>query len=431
MRTTSPFIHKIWVLRIVLLGFSSGLPFLLTLSTLSVRLTESGVSNTILGLFTVATLPYTFKFILSPFVDQCCLPFLTKYFGKRRAWGLLSQVCLFFALMGLGATNPHNQLWLTALMVLVVCFFAAIQDIVLEAYRIETTDENSQGTAATATYLGFRLGMMASGAGALYLASFFPWVEVYTVMACCLSVGILTLLLSPEPRTSFMHPVMSTTTSSWKSFWLFLIKGLDDLIQRHDLRIIVAFILFYKVGDTVLNVMNMPFLVQLGFSKVEIAEIAKFFGITAMIFGGLFGSVILNQFGVPTGLIFCAGLQIISCLMFFIQALVGHNLVVLTVVIGVENFTCGLGASAFIAYISGLCSLEYTAVHYAILSSVGSCARILISSLAGWLADQMSWTSFFLLSGLFCCPSMILLLVAFTHFKEQAKFFSVPIRKVA
>lgn len=427
----SPLAIKIWALRIILLGFSSGLPFLLALSTLSVRLTEAGLNNTTLGLFTVATLPYTLKFILSPLVDQFRLPFLTQRLGKRRSWGILSQVFLAFALIGLGASNPHDQLWLTALITLIVCFFAAIQDIVLEAYRIETTENGYQGTAATATYFGFRLGMMTSGAGALYLASFIPWVEVYTLMACCLGIGLITLLVSPEPKISLIHLVAPYAHPFWKNFKTFFLKGLRDLIQRHDWRIVVIFILFYKVGDTVLNVMNMPFLVQLGFNKVEIAEIAKLFGITSMIFGGFFGGIILNRFGVPTGLIFCSGLQIVSCLMFFLQTLVGRNLAVLTVVIGIENFTCGLGASAFIAYLSSLCSLQYTAVHYAILSSVGSFARILLSSLAGWLADQVSWGAFFLLSALFCCPSMLLLLLFFTHFKEQSKFFSTSYKEVA
>lgn len=415
------------ILAIFFLGISSGLPFLLTLSTLSFWLTQSGVSKTAIGMFVVVTIPYTFKFLWGPLVDRWNLPILANLLGKRRSWALMAQIFLVLALIGLGSTSPHENLLLTALMAFLVALSSACQDIVVEAYRIEIIDEDQYGVAASSTYLGYRIGMLISGYGALYLSTFLSWSDVYNIMAFFVVLGMITVFFAPRTRimvaSASPHPKLKKEISSsdisarffnWlkSTFW----PPLRELIQTYDWRVVLAFIFFYKVGDTVLNVMSTPFLIEIGYSTLEIANVAKLFGISAMIFGGFLGGFFLTRFGIFASLILCAALQILSSLMFLVQALVGYNLGVLTITIGVENFTCGLGAAAYIAYLSSMCSAPNTATHFALLSSFGSLARIVLSIAAGWLADQMSWSQFYLFTALASVPCMMLLAHSARHF---------------
>ncbi|MGL4824778.1 MAG: AmpG family muropeptide MFS transporter [Alphaproteobacteria bacterium] len=402
--------------KIILLSFSSGIPFLLTLSTLSVWLSELGIGPSVIGLMALSTLPYCLKFVWGAVVDRLSIPYLSRWLGRRRSWTLFSQICLFGSIVGMGATSPEEHLVWTACLALMVCLFAALQDVIVEAYRIEITPKGLEGSSASATYLGFRLGMMASGAGAIFLASWISWFHVYTLMACCLFVGMITCLLSRDPPGASLKVI---SPSSHQALFASFKEGIQDLFSQYDWRIVCTFILLYKVGDTVLNVMNTPFLLSIGFSKLEIAQIAKFFGISAMICGGFFGGLLLNRFGIATGLLLCSVLQILSCLMFFIQSLVGYNLWILTIVIGAENFTCGLGASAFIAYISSLCLPGHTALHFAALTSVASLMRILLSGVAGIAADFFTWSTFFLLASLCCVPSMLFLFRYTAHFQNR------------
>ncbi len=416
------------ILSIFLFGFSSGLPFLLTLSTLTIWLKESGVNNTTIGLFVATTIPYTFKFLWGPMVDQVKIPFLSVFLGQRRSWALLAQIVLVFMLLGLGASDPKSNILETALWAFGVAFFSAIQDIVLEAYRIEIVTETQKGAAASAIVLGWRMGMMTSGAGALFLAATFSWQIAYDIMAACMLVGLITTLCSPSPPTLVFSPAphLSVQAKTHERFWHWISSTygppLKELWQTYDWRIVLAFIVFYKVGDTTLNVMNTPFLVELGFSKLEIAHVAKFFGIFAMIVGGFVGGLFLNRYGILPSLILCASLQFLSSLMFVAQALVGHNLSVLILTIGIENLTCGLGATAFIAYLSSLCSIPHTATHFALLSSFGSLTRIILSIGAGVLADILPWPLFFTVTAAACLPCLFLLIQASAHFSYRPSF---------
>lgn len=415
------------ILSIFLFGFSSGLPFLLTLSTLTIWLKESGLNNTVIGFFVVVTIPYTLKFLWGPVVDRVRIPILTKVLGQRRSWTLVAQIALVFMLLGLGTSHPDTHIMQTALWAFGVSFCSAIQDIAVEAYRIEIIDENQKGSASSSTYLGYRLGMMMSGAGALFLAATFSWQVAYEVMAVLIGIGILTTLFSPSPKTAVLKPApylkhLALHARFWE--WLKITYGspLQSLFQPFDWRVVLAFIFFYKIGDTALNVMNTPFLVDLGFSKLEIAHVAKLFGISAMIVGGFMGGLFLNRFGILSSLMLCASLQICSSLMFVIQALVGYNLSVLIITIGFENLTFGLGAAAFIAYLSSLCSAPHIATHFALLSSFGSLARILLSMGAGSLADLVSWPVFFTLTAAGCLPCLFLLMHASHHFSYMHSF---------
>ncbi len=417
------------ILSIFLYGFSSGLPFLLTLSTLTIWLKESGLNNTTIGLFVIVSIPYTFKFLWGPIVDRIQIPLLFRLLGQRRSWAFVSQIALIIMLMGLGSSDPQAHILGTALWAFGVSFCSAIQDIVVEAYRIEIIDEDQKGSAASSTYLGYRLGMMMSGYGALKFAEMFSWQTAYDLMAVFIGIGLLTTLLSPSPKSLIFSPAPHLSIrrkGPYKQFWKWIksIYGppLRELLKSFDWRIVLAFIFFYKVGDTVLNVMSNPFLVDLGFSKGEIADVAKLFGISAMIAGGFMGGLFLNRFGILSSLMLCAILQILSSLMFVIQALAGYNLSILVITIGVENLTCGLGAAAFIAYLSSLCSVPHTATHFALLSSFGSMARILLSMGAGFLADCLPWSVFFMITAAACLPCLVLLIHASHHFPYMHSF---------
>ena len=407
------------ILGIFFLGFSSGLPFLLTLATLHVWLSEVRTPKTVIGFFVLITIPYTLKFLWAPFIDYLEIPFLTRVFGRRKGWLLASQISLVFSLFFLGATNPHTHIIVTAFAGLMVAFCSATQDIVFEAYRVEVLPLQEMGPGAGASMLGYRLGMWVSGAGALYLASFFSWFVTYAFMAACVSVGLVTTLLSsepPQPKNSFLPsfgkrrpPLFVKIQDSFKGF-----------LKRENWKIILLYIFAYKVGDTILNVMTAPFLLEIGFTKLEIAHVVKAFGIGAIVLGGFLGSFLLSRKPLRETLVICALLQIFSCLMFALQAHVGHNLSVLFLTIGIENLTCGMGTAAFITYLSNLCHTPFTATHYALLSSLGSLARVCFSALAGWLADHMEWTHFYILTAAGCLPCFLVVFLGNRSFEYHS-----------
>lgn len=396
------------VLAVLFLGFSSGLPFLLTLATLHVWLLEVGMSKTAVGVFAFVTLPYAFKFLWAPFLDRVNFPFFGAVFGRRKGWMLASQIGLILSLLFLGSTHPQETPWLTATAAFLVAMCSATQDIVVEAYRIEALQVYDWGPGAGASSFGYRLGMWVSGAGALYLASCFSWFSVYALMAGCVFVGIVTTLLTQEPEAhevpsekAPIHPPLRI-----RDFW---VQPLQKLISRPEIGLSVAFIFLYKIGDTVLNTMTMPFLLEVGFSKVEIAHVAKSFGITAAVAGSLIAGLLLASRPLVSNLMLCAFLQVLASLMFMMQASIGHHLPCLFLSIGLENMACGMGTTAYLVYLSSRCMRPFTATHFALLCSFGSLCRVIFSCFAGWLADHTTWETFYLLSAFACLPCVMLL----------------------
>ncbi len=350
-------------------------------------------------------MPYALKFLWGPLVDKYKIPILYKHFGLRRSWILLAQLCLGIGLIALGNSDPANNLILTVCLALFVGFSSAIQDIASEAYRIEIIPRAKVGAGASASVLGYRFGMLCSGAGTMTVAAVTgSWRIAYTCTALCILIGIITTLLSREPAIN--RPPKELTI--WRTVRTF--------IRGRDWQIIIPFILSYKVSDTILNAMNMPFLVEIGFNKLEIAYVAKTFGISAMIFGGIAGGFLLLKQSLRQNLVTCVVLQGIAASLFIIQAQSGNNILTLFIVMGVENFACGMAQVALIAYMSQLCSLQSTAFHYAILSSFASFVRVIFSAIAGWLADRMGWSVFYGLVCLSCIPSLLILWFCVKHF---------------
>ncbi len=404
------------VASIFFLGFSSGLPFLLLLSTLTVWLTEAHISKTQIGLLAWVTVPYSLKFMWAPIVSQIHIPYLCDALGRRRGWLVATQLGLMVGILGLGLTHPESHLGWTAFWAAVVGLFSAWQDIWIESYRIDRLPEHYLGVGAGASVLGYRVGMLTSGAGALYLSNFFSWSIVYTIMAGFILLGLVTTLCSDDEQerdklsrawlgqAHCPKPKLSMTV--WYQAFC---EALKVLCQNHTMIAVLVFIFCFKACDAILNVMNLPFLIEMGFSKLEIVHVSKTFGISAMIVGGIMGGLFVNRCSLWKSLWVCACLQVTACLLFVAQAVVGHHIWLLVLTTGVENFTLGLSQIGLIAYLTQLCDKSYSITHFAILSSLASLARVLFSMGAGWLADQCSWVSFYGFATLLCLPSLLLL----------------------
>ncbi len=429
------------VLAILFLGFSSGLPLALTFGTLSIWLAELGISKTTIGLFSLVGTPYTFKFVWSPLIDRLPLPLLCRRFGQRRGWLLATQIGLAAAIVGLGASQPAADPLRTAFFALLVAFCSASQDIVIDAYRVEILEERQYGAGAAMIVLGYRLGMLVSGAGALYLASFSGWFFTYVVMACCMAVGMVAALCNPEPsrqRAADEEHREAERAAAIRSrpglrgmtgrllAWLHgaVLRPFAEFMGRRGWLFTLLFILLYKFGDALAGVMSNPFFIELGYSKVEIANISKAFGLGATIVGGIAGGVLVSRLGIVPSLFWCGLLQMASNLMFVIQAHTGYDLSVLTLTIGLENLSGGMGTAAFVAYLSSLCNLAYTATQYALLSSFMAFGRAVLSSGGGWLADRLDWPVFFLWSTGAALPGLLLLFLLNRFFEEEKKLSS-------
>ncbi len=425
------------VLAILFLGFSSGLPLALTFGTLSIWLVEEGVSKTTIGLFALVGAPYTFKFLWSPLIDRMSLPFFTHRFGQRRGWTLFIQLALMAAIVALGSVDPSTTPVLTAFLAMLVVFCSASQDIVIDAYRVEILAEHQYGAGAAMIVLGYRIGMLVSGAGALYLSSYYGWFVTYAVMAGLICVGIFTILLNPEPERFASEesvrvekqvgqylasrPHLRGKTAKILA-WLYtsVVGPFAEFMGRRGWLCILLFILLYKFGDALAGVMSNPFFLELGFTKIEIANISKAFGLAATIAGGIIGGMMVSRLGIVKSLVLCGILQMVSNLVFVLQAMAGDNLSMLVVTIAIENFSGGMGTAAFVAYLSSLCNLAYTATQYALLSSFMAFGRTLLSSSGGWLADNMNWVSFFIVTTAAAIPGLLLLFWMTKHFQNTA-----------
>ena len=408
-----------WEKRLIfifLMGFASGLPFLLSGATLSIWLTEAGVSLTAIGLFALVGTPYNLKYLWAPFIDRVPIPVFSKMFGRRRAWMLLIQFGLMVSIIALGMSKPESTPAVTAFCALAVAFFSASQDIVIDAYRIEILTEDQQGAGAAMTQAGYRFGLLASGAGALYLASSINWALVYSVMAGLVIVGFITALCAPIPKTDAMIAATIQQNGNW--FRTAVIAPFVEFFQRNDLSVaivILAFILLYKFGDAFAGVMANPFYIRIGFSKVEIANVSKIFGVFATLLGVFAGGLVVKRYGILKSLLYCGILQMVSNLMFAAQAAIGSHVGFLVLTIGIENLSGGMGSAAFVAYLSVLCNTSYTGTQYALFTSFMAFGRTWLSAMSGWVADLTDWVTFFIISTFVAIPGLLMLIWMIKH----------------
>ncbi|MEM9223272.1 MAG: MFS transporter [Pseudomonadota bacterium] len=394
-------------LVIFLMGFSSGLPLLLGFSTLSFWLREADVSLAAIGgLLTVGT-PYSLKFLWAPFLDHARIPGLTRLLGLRRGWLLVIQLLLVASIAFVGQADPATSLGTLAIAALVMAFLSASQDIVIDAYRIEILDEHEQGAGAAMTQAGYRVGMLVSGAGALALADFISWSAVYAIMAGFVSVGILATLIAKEPPNRRPPPPEKPLELLRHA----TIDPLRDFTRREGWLLILAFVILYRYGDAVAGAMANPFYSDLGFSGVEIASVTKVFGVLMVMVGVFAGGVMVARFGIVWALALGGAAQALTNLTFAWLATQGHDIEALTIAVGIDSFAGGLGSAAFVAYLSALCNVAFTATQYALLTSLMAFGRNTLAAISGVLAEGLGWPAFFVATTFLAVPALALLYV--------------------
>ncbi len=405
------YVHR-KMLTMVAFGFASGFPYLLVFSTLSLWLKEEGWTYAAIGAFSLVKLPYGLKWIWSPLIDKIRLPWLWKM-GRRRSWALLMQLFLFVFVSALSLSDPAENATYIWIVAFVVSFISASLDIVLDAYRVETfqTCPEEQASGAAVYLLGYRLGLIFSGAGALWLADDMSWNAVYLLMALGSLVGLVTVLVVKEPLTEFKYTVQDHSPlpvlQQLKIFYQMSIKApFKDFIRYRRWPLILFLIFFYRMSDAYVAPMFFPFYVDMGFSKIEIAAITKVYGMAATIAGVLFCGVLIKQRGLYRAMYYCGLAQGLTTLLFSFQALTGHNVVLLILTISLENFFSGMANTILVAYISSLCNVLYTATQYALLSSISTLPRDLLAASSGILAELTGWPMFFAIAALFCLPGL-------------------------
>jgi PAT family beta-lactamase induction signal transducer AmpG len=409
------------VLLILPLGFASGLPLLLTFSTLSAWLATAGVARSAIGAFALVGTPYALKFLWSPLIDRLPPPLPL---GRRRGWAITIQIALIAATLGLGACDPKTQLGLIAPLALLVAFLSASQDIVIDAYRVEILSDEQQGPGAGMIQTGYRLAMLVSGAGALIIAARAGWFAAYATMAALLTVGIAVFLLGPEPAfAAQMQRSESALSDRLRQWFATAVAGpFLDFMQRPRWVAILVFILGYKLGEAMAGVMAMPLYVSLGFSLDEIAAISKLFGFVATVIGALAGGVVTVRFGLFRALLLCGLLQSAGNLFYVLQAVGGHRLDYLALCVIAENLTSAMAGAALVAYLSELCSPAFTATQYALLSSLAAVGRTMVASSGGVLAEKLGWVGFFLLTTVVTLPALALLVwIALSNRADSAR----------
>ncbi|MGH7934250.1 MAG: AmpG family muropeptide MFS transporter [Candidatus Binataceae bacterium] len=403
------------VLLILPLGFASGLPLLLTFSTLSAWLATAGVSRAAIGAFALVGTPYAFKFLWSPLIDRLPPPLPL---GRRRGWGLSIQAALVAATLALGYCDPTRHLVLMGALALLVAFLSASQDIVIDAYRVEILAPEQQGPGAGMIQTGYRIAMLVAGAGALIIAASAGWFAAYATMAALLVVGMLVFVLAPEPQPPIeeMRHARAGGLDAMRQWFATAVAGpFADFTRRPLWPLILVFIFAYKLGEAMAGVMAMPLYISLGFSLDQIAAVSKLFGFFATIAGALAGGVVTARLGVVRALILCGVLQSAGNLFYVLQAVGGHRLDYLALCVAAENLTGAMAGAALVAYLSDLCSPAYTATQYALLSSLAAVGRTLVASSGGMLADRLGWVSFFLLTTVATVPALLLLIWIARH----------------
>ena len=379
------------------MGFSCGLPLLLTMSVLQAWMKDEGVDLAVIGMMALVGLPYTLKFLWAPIFDRFTLPVL----GRRRGWMLIAQIALAASIAGLGQSDPIQYPWLLAFAAFLVTFFSASQDIVVDAYRREDLSDEELGLGSSLYINGYRVGMLLASGGGLIMADHMDFSLVYLILAGCMLPGIIATLLTPEPAT----PVGTPRTMREA-----VVDPLVEYFSRQDAIWILVFILLYKVGDTMASAMTTPFYLEIGFSKSEIGAVVKLFGFWATIAGGLAGGIMMLRLGINRSLWIFGFLQAVSTAGFALLANVGYSIPLLSAVIAFENLSSGMGTAAYAAFMASITNKKFTATQYALLTSLMGIPRVLASAPTGFLAKNVGWETFFIFCALIAIPGMLLLL---------------------
>jgi PAT family beta-lactamase induction signal transducer AmpG len=407
------------VLVIMFLGFSSGLPLALSGSTLLVWMTEAGVNLGTIGLFALVGTPYTIKFLWAPLIDAVNVPLLARRFGRRRGWLLLSQFLLMAAIVLLGLCNPSVSPVLVAIGALLVATASATQDIVVDAFRVESLDESEQAAGMASYVAAYRIGMLVSTAGALFIVSGFQsfglshdaaWSAGYAAMAVLVLIGVATTLAAKEPVKSANAAAARAQEKTLQRIVEAATGAFSEFLTRDMAFVALAFVVLFKFTDALSGAMTAPFVIDLGFSRNEYAAIIKGVGLAATLIGGFAGGSLARVYSIPTSLWIGGLAQGLANLAFSWQAVLGHNAAWLTFAIIAENFTSAIGTVIFVAYLSALCRNPlHTATQYALLTALAAFGRTYLSSGAGFIAAATGWAWFFAICAAAGLPALALL----------------------
>lgn len=426
-------------LTLLFLGFSSGLPLLLVFGTLSFWLREAGIERSTIGFISWVALAYGFKWAWAPLVDRLPIPLLSRLLGRRRGWLLAAQLLLAAGLVGMALVDPARSLESLVWLALLVAFASATQDIVIDAFRIESGGARLQAAMAATYMIGYRLAMIAAGAGVLWLAAWVdpdeagyqhgPWQVAYLVMACLMGVGILTTLLVAEPQPPERPPAAATREPALfarlpaglrpalRWIWVALLSPFLDFFGRYRwlALLLLALIASYRVSDIVLGVIANVFYVDMGFTKTEVANVTKVFGVAMTLLGAVLGGVMVNRLGVMRILFAGALLAAATNLLFAVLASSGAVLPLLIGVVAMDNLAGGLASAAFVAYLSALTNVHYSATQYALFSSVMLLLPKLLGGFSGVMVDGMGYPAFFILTAAMGLPVLLLVGLAWRY----------------
>jgi PAT family beta-lactamase induction signal transducer AmpG len=406
------------------LGFSAGLPLLLILGTLSFWLRVAGIDRSTIGYLTWVGLIYAFKWVWAPLVDKLPIPFLTRFFGRRRSWLLFAQTLIIFGLIGMASVDPKVALNPIVWCALLVAFGSATQDIALDAFRIESADSDRQAALSATYQTGYRLALIWSGAGVLWLAArvevgsgtydVAAWQFAYLCMAASIGIGVLTTLFSKEPVAVQLARVRNAKE------WLYqtLIEPFAEFLGRYRWHavIILGLIAIYRISDVVMGIMANPFYVDMGYTKDEVAAVSKVFGVIMTLTGAFVGGVLTLRFGVMRILFFGAILSAVSNVLFAWLANQGHDLQGLIWVISADNLSSGIASAAFIAFLSALTNIRYSATQYALFSSMMLLLPKWLAGFSGAFVDSFGYQTFFLGTAIIGAPVLLLIWLAI-HFR--------------
>jgi PAT family beta-lactamase induction signal transducer AmpG len=407
------------VLIVLLLGFSSGLPLALSGATLAIWMTERGVDLGTIGLFSLVGLPYTFKFIWAPVVDALDVPFLSRTLGRRRGWLVFSQIVLAVTIVFLGTLDPVAAPFAVAFAALMVAAISATQDIVVDAFRVESLDTSEQAAGMASYVFAYRIGMLVSGAGVIALVAWLEhigiardqvWMWGYIAAAVFVAVGLIAAIVAREPEAPAElqagkprgHAAARVLNTAYEAFHEFLTRDAAILV--------LVFVVLFKFCDAFAGVLTGPFVISIGFDKAAYAGIVKGVGLGAVLVGGIAGGVVARALPLVTSLWIAALLQMASNFVFVWQAWVGVNHAALTATIIVENFTGAIGTVVFVAYLSALChERAHTATQFALLTALAAVGRTTLAAGGGFIAEAAGWATFFTITAFSAVPSLILL----------------------
>ena len=410
------------VLIVLLLGFSGGLPLILTGSTLQAWMSESGVDLRTIGLYTAVGIPYAVKFLWAPFIDALDVPLLSSLLGRRRGWLLLSQFVLMAAIVLLAFCDPAGSPWIVAGGALLVSTASATQDIVIDAFRVETLPEDEQAAGMASYVAAYRIGALVSGAGALFLVTGFlvlgfdkhaAWTACYITMALLILVGVVATLLAVEPQKSVAAAAEHASharDNPFKRAFGTAMGSFADFLTRDMALVVLAFVALFKLADALAAAMTTPFVLDIGFSRTELATIIKGVGFAATLLGGFAGGFVARAYPLSASLWIGAILQTVTILAFSLQAVVGKDVTMLAFAITIESFTSAIGTVIFVAYLSALCGNPlHTATQYALLTALAALGRTIFSLGTGYVAYATGWAWFFVICAATAIPSLLLL----------------------